>query len=365
MSLAALALGASLADAQQILEVDYSVGRIIVDDELRAMNSVVLAVDRKGAVLYVEDREDPEGVMAFSLETGEWLRTISTRTGGGPYELTQGKTGIAVAPRGGLHVAGVLRVITFDSLGAPLGHWQPRAPESKMVCDFAGAPAVPTQGGVVRRGPEGQDQGIGPNVLEGRVIATAVREEAWAVSDGIWNARIACSGETAYVVRSYDQAPDSVFAYHLDGREGRVDVPAEYADERPGCRRQVMDPAGRVIDDTPCPTWNQRLYPSLDDRGNVVLLGSDANTPGAIVDPRSGCYAVIRAAEPDATLRPATVYRDSVLVLRRESGREEVDRNERRVTVMVYGTANRVSLHPLRHVSGEPCPGMPGTLGPD
>ena len=340
---------------QEILEVDFAVGRIIMDDELRAMSNVVLAIDRERAVLYTEDREEPEAVMAFSLETGEWLRTIRTPTGGGPNEFPQGKTGIAMAPHGGLHVAGVLRVITFDSLGVPLSHWQPRVPTSRKVCDFAGVPAVPTQGGVVRWGPDGEDQGIGPNVVEGQVIATSVRAEALAISDRIWNSRIACSGDAAYVLWSYEGAPDSVSVYHLDGRESHLDVPAEYTDERAGCRRQTRNPAGRVIRDAPCPTWNQRLDLSFDDRGNVVLLGRDVATPGAIVDPGSGCYAVIRATNPDASLRATRIYRDSVLVLRREN--EQENRNGRLVT-MLYGAANRVSLHPLRRVNGEPCPGM-------
>jgi len=310
--------------AQEIIEVDFAVGRIIMDDELRAMSNVVLAIDRERAVLYTEDREEPEAVMAFSLETGEWLRTIRTPTGGGPNEFPQGKTGIAMAPHGGLHVAGVLRVITFDSLGVPLSHWQPRVPTSRKVCDFAGVPAVPTQGGVVRRGPDGEDQSIGPNVVEGQVIATTVRAEALAISDRIWKSRIACSGDAAYVVWSYEGAPDSVSVYHLDGRESNLDVPAEYADERAGCRRQTRNPAGRVIRDAPCPTWNQRLDLSLDDRGNVVLLGRDVATPGAIVDPRNGCYAVIRARTRTRASEPrgstGIVYSCSAARMNRRTG---------------------------------------------
>ena len=63
-------LCAPAAAAQQILEVDLSAGRTIIDDQWRSMGSIVLAVDHDRGILYVNDAEEPEGIMAFSLATG-------------------------------------------------------------------------------------------------------------------------------------------------------------------------------------------------------------------------------------------------------------------------------------------------------
>lgn len=191
----AAVLGVPEAGAQQVLEIGYNGGRHIIDDEWRAMGYVHMAIDRNRAILYLNDREEPDGVMAFSLETGQWLRTIRTPTGDGPFELTQGRTGLAIAHHGGLYVAGVLRVIEFDSLGIPIDHWQPDTPMRRMVCAFGDQPAIPAQSGVIRRRADGTDEGIGPDVVASHVINADTREASWAVADLIWDARIACSEE--------------------------------------------------------------------------------------------------------------------------------------------------------------------------
>ena len=80
-------------------------------------------------------------------------------------------------------------------------------------------------------------------------------------------------------------------------------------------------PAGSLLPDRPCPTWNQRLYPSLDGRGNIVLMGYHRAIAGAIVDPETGCYAVLRKSTPDPTLRVARIYADSALVFTRDAER--------------------------------------------
>lgn len=46
----------------------------MVDDPWRAIGCRS-ATDHARGVLYVLDAEEPGGVMAFSLETGEWIRT--------------------------------------------------------------------------------------------------------------------------------------------------------------------------------------------------------------------------------------------------------------------------------------------------
>ena len=68
---------AHAASPQQVLEIDTAVGRVIIDDEWRAIRTIGdMPLDRERAILYARDDEEPEAVMAFSLETGEWIRTI-------------------------------------------------------------------------------------------------------------------------------------------------------------------------------------------------------------------------------------------------------------------------------------------------
>ena len=109
------------AGAQQILEIDYSVGRTIIQDEWRAMRHHNLGADWNRNLLYVHDNEEPDGIMVFSLETGEWVRTISTPRGEGPLEIPPlGTTWMSLAGDGGLYVAGFQRVLMFDSNHNPV-----------------------------------------------------------------------------------------------------------------------------------------------------------------------------------------------------------------------------------------------------
>lgn len=53
------------------------------------MGSVVLAIDHDRGILYVNDAEEPEGIMAFFLSTGERIRVLPAREGDGPHEFSQ------------------------------------------------------------------------------------------------------------------------------------------------------------------------------------------------------------------------------------------------------------------------------------
>ena len=372
-AVAALAiLLAPAADAQQVLEIDFTTGRTIIDDEWRSMSSSVADWDRN--ILYVIDREEPEGIMAFSLETGEWIRTISTPRGDGPHEFSQGRDDFAVAPGGGLYVSGRLRVLEYDPQGQPIDSWRPAASSTGEVCNFAGAPAALTHSGVVRRGPDGSDETIGTvRARDLGLDAQTPPDAGPTVLSLLRNAKLACSEDAAYVLMSkgYLMAGregsgagvDSILAYYRNGEEGRVAVPAEDAYGEGGCEQKVMiDGRERT---RPCPHWSQSAAMSLDDLGNIVLLGLDSRTHGAIINPETGCYALIRSAMGSAPRNmPVGVHADSVLVFRNATT-EVTDQQGRKVNSVLIGSATRASLHPLRRVSGEPCSGMLPSVLPD
>lgn len=339
--------------AQQVLEIDLGVGRTVIDDPWRSMSSRVLALDEPRSVLYVNDAEEPEGIMVFSLETGEWLRTIAVPEGEGPREIPGGHRWMDVGKDGQLYVFGLTKVIEFDAVGAAVNSWLPTAPSSLRGCAFGDGAAIPTQRGVIRMSADGYD-GIGPDVVNSHVLSVSGVDEAWALTDLIRKAKIGCTTEAAYVAMAYPPPnPDTVFVYTMAGVEGRLSVPTEFTEDADKCiRRQHI--AGRLIAEGPCPTWNHGLYPSVDGHGDIVLMGYHKEIAGAVIDPDTGCYAILRKPERDATLSVARVYADSVLVFTRDTTTRDLDGRE----ATVLYRSNRVSIHPLRRVSGEPCPGM-------
>ena len=351
---------APAATAQQVLEIDYTTGRTIIDDEWRAMSSDDLAIDQSRGILYVFDPEEPEGVMAFSLETGEWIRTIPTPKGDGPDEFPQGRSSMAVAQDGGLYVSGFLRVVKFDTLGVPVSSWTPQTPVRRTVCDLGGEPAVPIPNGVLRRGPDYTNQAIGPNAVEGVQIQAQSVDDGMAISRRLMYARIACTEDTAYVVMTYDSAPDSVFAYHRSGEVTRVALPTEGIEGMEECRqigRPANLPPGAQMLGGSCRYWSHRLRPSFDDRGNVVLFGNDWVVAGTIIDPETGCHALVQKDwRADMGRTPVRILGDSVLVFRQDN--DVTTTADGSLNIRFHGGANRVSLHPFRRISGEPCPGM-------
>ena len=356
------ALGGGTVSAQQEVEIDYSVGRTIIDDPWRAIQWRS-AIDHRRGVLYVRDSEEPEGVMAFSLETGEWVRTIMAPEGDGPQELPEGVNTMSVAPDGRVYVSGHVRVLEFGPEGQYLGFWTPNlAPRmSGAVCDMGGQPAVPTRNGVVRR-----REGVAPDEPIGEsVVMLSSDPDDWETTDEfvdeLWRvqrARILCTPDAAFVVSEYGgmrsrrdlsnpvAKSDSVAVfYYRSNREGRLPLPVELAADQALTTGPLLE---------------------TDNRGNLVLLG--VSTPvlagqkggfwnmGAVIDPENGCHAVIRNPEKNM-FQPSLmgIYQDSALIGYRY--REETTENGQRV-ITHYSYANKVVLHPLRRVSGEPCPGM-------
>ena len=350
--------------AQEIVEIDLEAGRTIIDDEYRSLYGGRVAVDWTRGLLYGDDREEPDGFMVFSLVTGEWIRTVFAPTGDGPGELTNGKTGLALAPNGGLYISGYLRVLEFDSLGTRINTWTPVRPATKGVCDFGGEPAVPTQGGVVRRGPEYQDQNIGPVATGQRGSAiTGPRQEAMAIGLALLSdTRIACSDDAAYVFTAIDNEPGTLTVYQRDGTVSRLTVPPEDAKEG-GCSIREIRNGQRVIQrGGSCQHWSRRAQVSFDGHGNLVMLGAGALTHGAIINPQTGCYALIRTKQRFLK-RPVSIRSDSVLVYHLYY--EETVRADGSIHRDVRpNSAPKVTLNPIRRVSGEPCDGiLPGVPG--
>ena len=311
------------------------------------MRTAPVVVDWDRGRLYVRDAEEPDGIMVFSLDTGEHLHTIPTPRGDGPFEFSQGTRSMALRDDGGLHVAGLVRVITYDANYEPVSTWTPRAHPRSGVCDLGDRPAVPLRGGVLRH----EFETLGENAVTGDNLGVVQSEEELvAIGMRLSSSRLLCTEDRAFTVVTYmegisgtltrSQVPDTIFVHHLDGGVGRLPLPDDYTEDW-DCRL-----GGQV-----CPPWSARLRPSFDGNRNLVLLGTDFRIGGAIINPDTGCYALIRKDTEkfsDRHLLPVAVRGDSILVFGQ-------DRNS---STTFMGSAVKASIHPLRRVSGEPCPGM-------
>lgn len=346
-------VAAPAAGAQQVLEIDTAVGRVIIDDEWRAIRTMEdMPLDRTRAILYVTDAEEQEeAVMAFSLETGEWIRTILTPEGDGPHELSRGISGLSLGREGRLYVAGFVRVLEFDPLGQYVSNWRPQVETVWGVCEFDGQPAIVASTGVVRRGSDGTDEGIGPGIVDRRATTTRETPTGYIQTASGSLPRVACTDDAAYVLTSSAEGPDSVLVYHRNGELDGWAVPAEIGEALDGDCKLPVNQSGTSFE-LPCTAWPRYRKPSLDGQGNLVLIGHDIEVPGAIIDPETGCYAVVRKPGKSFDYGALHMYRDSALVFRNVAWGDDQGR------FTLSSAANRVSLHPLRRVSGEPCPGM-------
>ena len=302
--------------------------------------------------------------MVFSLETGEWIQTIPTPTGGGPRELERGMSGMTLGRDGRLYVSGYVRVLEFDPLGQYVSNWRPGAEVVWDVCEFDGQPAIVGRGGgVIRRGPDGTDEDLGRDIVDRR--ATSIRDTPMGRGRVISGSppRIACTDDAAYVVTTSAEGPDSVFVYRRNGEVGRLAVPTEFNDRGDDCKVKV-DMGHTEVLEMSCTNWARELKPTLDSQGNLVLLGRDQDVPGAIVDPETGCYAVVRKPDPSRVYDALHIYQDSALVFHYSVYETElppgleIPAGATAAAVTVSTAADRISLHLLRRVSGDPCPGM-------
>lgn len=332
------ALTADGAGGQEAFMIDYDRGRTIIDDPWRAINVTWHAVDRGRGLLYVNDREEPHGVMTFSLSTGERLNTFLVPQGQGPGEL-EGLRKAELLADGGFYVWSAPKALRFDAMGAVADEWLPERALWSDFCIFAGEPAVAVQGGLLRRDPDGaRDERIGA-VPDGADVPTvASMDEAIRFAEELHGMRLACSEDAAYVLPYQGGKPDSVLVYSIDGLRTGLPFPSEIVDLPEGAWRGSPD----LLAD--------------DGRGNLVLLGHGmGSVPAALMDPETGCYAVLRNPTRQLYRDFQGVYADSALVFHWDYA-EEMRDGER--WFEISDNANRITLHPFEPLGGEPCPSI-------
>ena len=319
--------------AQETFRIDYERGRTVIEGPWRAIDPYEYAIDHTRRVLYVHDLEEPDGIMAFSLESGEWLRTIRIPLGEGPGEL-RGFGGVALAPEGSLYLWRYPKAILVNAMGAVVGEWRPDVTSLWMdMCVFGSEPALPTPHGLIRRGAGGRDESIDAQPIDRGVLQAGTPEEAVAALRVSSNTRLSCTDDAAFVVPNHTGDPGAILVYTRSGMTDRFEAPP-------------------VILEDPVTGADGRMDLLSDDgQGNIVLIARDpfGRFPGALMDPKSGCHALLRNPRVQSYRQFAGIHADSALVFHWDH--EEEVRDGKRI-IHIRDRANRVTLHPLVRLGG-------------
>ena len=330
-----VALLASSSDVrlmgQERLMMDVSAGRVILaGTEYYFLPAAT--IDHERRILYVVDAIEPLAAMAVSIDDGSIVRMYGGSKGDGPGELRRltsiAPTEVGVMASGG----GVINHWSMD--GALIGTWRPtQAPRVPSQCVLDGQPVVPTLDGASRADTDGSWPALGSR-------------PGGRVESGIFGAtRVACVDGVAYVL------DERLTGYPLDGRPTGIPLDEE------------LDKASR--------NWRESLrrgaighpYAGMHDTGTgrlfvVLPRFAPGDLYGAIIDPETGCHALIAAPDLGTrrTHRPIGMYRDSLVVTESEVSVREVNGEQRRV---LDTGSSKIALRPLRPAGGTPCPNTP------
>lgn len=334
----------SPAPPGQELQIDFSTGREVVSDWQYGFREIA-AVDHDRGLLYVVDASEPLAAMAFSLEDGTLMGTYGGQEGDGPGEL-RSLEALAAASDGVL-VGGGGHVNHWASVGELAGVWRPDAPGTPSVCSWRDAAAVPLPGGVLRQDADGSGRVAGDG-RTGKTIVAKDMEESLTASSLFGTSKLVCIDDVAYIL------DERLTGHSLDGQTFEVPIP--FALEESSRRRREST---RVS--VPGSTRDYRVfvhpYSGLfhDGEGNLVVTLQGSRIAGAVIDPVTRCQSILLDTEPGRSSRRVMgMYRDSVLAAENAVTEQTINGVATRV---VDPGAHVIALRPLRHMSGEPCPG--------
>lgn len=153
---------------------------------------------------------------------------------------------------------------------------------------------------------------------------------------------MACAGAAAYVLDGCRH----VLTEYKTGEEPRViAMPAEIVD----LARKNMESNSETLF-----TYGYNNLFLAEDGRLVVEIGGLYELAGAVVDPMTGCYALLHHKPRPPGWTFVGMFGDSVVTL--EGNRRPATRTVRGRQVAVYDpTMTHVFVRPVRAVSGEPC----------
>ena len=333
-------------EAQQRLKIDHATGREIANDSMRAMRTDNASIDHRKGIIYVEDPEHPVAAMAFSLEDGRLIRVYGGKVGDGPGEMRLRYGFFMAATDIGILLASGDRVLHFDSAGKLAWDWRPKAARVEGVCVIAGSPVVQQWEGrslALRRRADGSSAAFGQH--RWRDHRAFGSEEKW----NFFGPDITCVGDVLYVL---DQN-EGIFGYAGDGRTFRVPLPGALvaAGERRHSPLVGEGGGGRR-------QWHRPRYERIfhNGDGDLIVLARYRRFVGAVIDPETGCYALIEEDEWKKSRVVAGVFRGNAVVFQKATEKRLVDG---RTATVIYPGAHTMALRPLKLMGGEPCPADP------
>ena len=324
---------------QAVMELDLEAGRDIVggsEHQFRAFGAV--EYDRR--LVYAVEALDPLAAAAYSLDDGAIVATYGGKKGEGPGELVLVQ-GVAMSPEG-VFVAGRGVVNHWALSGELLYQWRPVAPSVRALCSLAGQPAVIGPEGVVVRADDGAS-------VERRGAALGT---AWETLSGI---RMACADAVAYVLANH-----AISAYSPEGGVRQIPVPPEVEDiaRKREATRLPEYPTGRFAP-------YGRMVTTAD--GRLFVASTHPEIAGAIVDPATGCYELLKTDPVPGGRHVLGLMADSLIFVDivSEPATELVDGKWQTVTRNVGGrtlpvhsrSPRSIAMRPLRLVSGQRCGG--------
>ena len=347
------------AFGQAVMELDLEAGRDIVGGPEHQFRAFGGAVDYDRRLVYAVEALEPLAVTAYSLDDGAMVRRYGGRKGEGPGELLT-IDGVALGA-GGVFAAGGAVVNHWSLSGELLYQWRPVAPGVGTICSLAGRPAVAGQEGVVVRADDGRSIARGAETLSaGLQAGSGVPGEA---TMRYLHFRMSCNDSVAYVL-----ADHKITAYSPGGGVRQIPVPSKIEEiVRKRQQEATSLPGYRTI--TPNPY--SRMVTTADGRLFVAI--SDLGMAGAIVDPATGCYELLKTTFSRGgrhVLRGRRVLglaADSLIFVDvvSEPDTELVNGKRQAVTMDVRGrpvqvfsiSSQSIAVRPLRLVSGQPCGG--------
>ena len=338
----ALATGVPDGSTQQILEVDMDAGRELVGGIEYLFDSRTAVVDYGRRLVMVSEAADPLAVTAYSLDDGSVQGIFGGgQLGDGPGELTHLEA-VAVGSDG-VFVAGRGRVLHWSWSGVLLHRWRPTAPGTNALCALNGRPAVPLQDkGVVFRGDDGESVALGGEARsELDWSAASRRDDLLDIFTAYGQAKVACADSAAYVLAGMNH----VLTEYKTGAEPRlVAMPAELVE---AARKRMEESSGNAF----YPGY-ETLF--LADDGRLVITTLAYGLTGAVVDRKTGCYALLKNKPNPPAWSYVGMFADSLVTLEgsRQSTTMVLDGKERRVFV---SDETHIFVRPVRPASGQPC----------
>lgn len=322
--------------AQQILEIDMDAGRELAGGPAYVFDDRAASMDYGRRLVLVPEIVDPMVVRAYSLEDGSVESLFGKpRRGDGPGELTQ-MYRTATGPDG-VFMSGPGRVLYWSWSGALLHQWTPTAPLTHRLCSLDGRPAVALEEGVVFRGDDGESIALGGEARTWLKTTPASHE---ASVDAYMSVKLACAGSSAYVLVGADHA---LTEYRMDAEPRTIPMPAE------------LVKAASKMRDFPARQWGYgNMF--LDDDGRLVItrVTDVDDLIGAVVDPETGCYALLKQRPPGDFPIYVGMFADSMVMLEKSQEPTVKMINGRRVSVY-SSDKSYMFVRPARPVSGEPC----------